>query len=134
MRVSAPPGRSDVESIRVIVPGEGARPGRTRRAKSTGGRRGGLTEARARIRAITTPVLQLRLRESQSGGSNEEKQSLKPKLLYARCPGTIRFYLHAAAIRRFYGSFGEGDSGGSVCPRVRRSESLLRERFRSFVT
>lgn len=57
-------GRSDAESIRVIVPrGEGGRRGLNRLAE--GGRKGerGLTEARARIRAITTPVPQLRLRE-----------------------------------------------------------------------
>jgi len=51
-----PPGRFDAESIRVIVSKGGGRG--SNRLAVVGGE---LTEARARIRAITTPVPQLRL-------------------------------------------------------------------------
>lgn len=54
-----PPGRFDAESIRVIVSKGGRGRGRgSNRLAVVGGE---LTEARARIRAITTPVPQLRL-------------------------------------------------------------------------
>lgn len=54
-----------MESIRVIVSMGGKGPVGSG-LKSTGGRRSELTEARARIRTITTPVPQLRLRERRA--------------------------------------------------------------------
>lgn len=61
----SPSDGSNVESIRVIVSMGGKGPVGSG-LKSTGGRRSELTEARARIRTITTPVPQLRLREKRA--------------------------------------------------------------------
>lgn len=75
-------------------------------AKSTNGRRGGLSESSDTGHYHTCPSTSTsREGERRVRSSNEEKQSLKP---YTRCAvrDTIRFYLRGSAPIRFYGLLG----------------------------
>jgi len=64
--------------------------------KSTG-RRGGLTEARARIRTITTPVPQLRLRQTRARQALMKRSNhLNRSVTYPVCSEAIQFYLRGA--------------------------------------
>lgn len=68
-----------------------------RMVKSTSGRGGGLTEAGARIRAITTPVPQLRLRKRRARQALMKRSNhLNRSVTYPVCLGAIQFYLRGA--------------------------------------